>query len=102
MTPLGWTCIGNPDGKIGNCLQTNFIHAYFAHGEAKFEEIDLILRRFWEIEAFHKDEPVLGVEDRTILNNTQKFLKFVEVKYQVAIPWKKNTTLPQSNYAMAL
>ena len=102
MTPLGWTCIGNPDGKIGNCLQTNFIHAYFAHGEAKFEEIDLILRRFWEIEAFHKDEPVLGVEDRTILNNTQKFLKFVEGRYQVAIPWKKNTTLPQNNYAMAL
>ena len=27
-TPLGWTCVGNPDGKIGNCVQTNFIHAY--------------------------------------------------------------------------
>ncbi|XP_067040969.1 uncharacterized protein [Acropora muricata] len=101
-TPLGWTCIGNPDGKIGNCLQTNFIHAYFLHGEAKLEEIDLTLRRFWEIEAVHKDEPVLGLEDRTILNNTQKSLKFVEGRYQVAIPWKKNTTLPQNNYEMAL
>ena len=45
-TPLGWTCIGNPDGKTGNCVQTNFIHAYFLHGEAKLEEIDLTLRRF--------------------------------------------------------
>ena len=58
-TRLGWTCIKNPDGKIGNCVQTNFIHAYFVHGEAKLEEIDLTLRRFWEIEAVHKDEPVV-------------------------------------------
>ena len=65
-TPLGWTCIGNPDGKIGNSVQTNFIHAYFVHGEAKLEEIDLTLWRFWEIEAVHKDEHVLAVEDRTV------------------------------------
>ena len=44
----------------------------------------------------------LGVEDRTVLDNTQKSLKFVEGRYQVAIPWKKNTTLPQNNYEMAL
>ena len=95
-TPLGWTCIGSPDVKIGNRVQTNFIHAYFAHGEAKVEEIDLTLRRFWEIEAVHKDEPVLAVEDRTALDNTQKSLKFVEGRYQVAIPWKKNITLPKT------
>ena len=50
-TPLGWTCIGNPNGKIGNCVQTNFIHAHLVRGEAKLEEIDLTLCRFWEIEA---------------------------------------------------
>ncbi|XP_068749411.1 uncharacterized protein [Montipora capricornis] len=101
-TPLGWTCVGNPDGKIGNCVQTNFIHAYFVRGEAKLEEIDLTLRKFWEIEAVHKDEPVLGIEDRTVMENTQKSLKFMEGRYQVAIPWKKNATLPQDNYEMAL
>ena len=62
MTPLGWTCIGNPDGKIGNCLQTNFIHVYFAHGEAKFEEIDLILHRFWEKELSTKTNLFWGLK----------------------------------------
>ena len=75
---------------------------YFVHGEAKLEEIDLTLRKFWEIEAVHKDEPVLGIEDRTVMENTQKSSKFMEGRYQVAIPWKKNATLPQDNYEMAL
>ena len=47
----------------------------------ELEENDLTLLWFWEIEAVHKDEPVLGVEDRTILDNTQKSWKFVEARY---------------------
>ena len=77
-------------------------HAYLVHGEANLKEIDSTLHRFYEIEAVHKGEPVLGVEDRTVMEKTQKSLKFVEGRYQVAIPWKKNTTLPQDNYEMAL
>ena len=61
-TPLGWTCIGNRDGNQGRRVQTNFIHAYFVRKESKLEKIDSTLRKFWEVEAVNKSEPVLGIE----------------------------------------
>ena len=100
-TPLGWTCIGNPDGSQGRCVQTNFIHAYFVREESKLEEIVSTLRKFWEVEAVNKREPVLGIEDRVAMENVNKSLKFVNGRYQVGVPWKENSPLLQNNYEMA-
>ena len=100
-TPLGWTCIGNPDGNQGRCVQTNFIHAYFVREELKLEEIDSTLRKFWEVEAVSKSEPVLGIEDRIAMEKVKKSLKFVDGRYQVGIRWKENSPFLKNNYEMA-
>ena len=90
-TPLGCTCIGNPEGNQGRCVQTSFIHAYFAHEESKLGEIDSSLREFWEVEAVKKSGPVFGIEDRVAMKKVEKSLKFVDSHYQVGIPWKENS-----------
>ena len=42
-----------------------------------------------EIEVVHNDEPVLRIEDRIVLENAQRSLKFMEERFQVVIPWKR-------------
>ena len=44
LTPLGWTCIGNPDGK------TERTHANFTFFLNESDKLNSHLRRYWDIE----------------------------------------------------
>ncbi|CAG2211582.1 unnamed protein product [Mytilus edulis] len=47
LTPLGWTCIGDPNSGQD---QTLFNRTYFARGQENRNDLDNIVRKFWEIE----------------------------------------------------
>ena len=85
LTPLGWTCTGTVSGLRG--------------------EISGLLRQFWEIEnpRTSHDQPVLNPDEQCALEQVQKSLKYLDGRYQVALPWKKKNVpdLPD-NYDMAL
>ena len=39
--------------------------------ESKLEEIGSNLRKFWEVEAVNKSEPVLGIKDRVAMEKVK-------------------------------
>ena len=45
LTPLGWTCVGQP---VSSTQLTNFIRTF--HGRGFHEDLDNTLHRFWEVE----------------------------------------------------
>ena len=50
LTPLGWTCIGNPGSGDRTAVQTHFARTYFVKDRAEIEQLNTILKSFWEID----------------------------------------------------
>ena len=46
LTPLGWTCIGNPGSDYQEVCQTNFAFTYFVKDQTEIETINLTLKQF--------------------------------------------------------
>ena len=67
-------------------------------------EISSLLRQFWEIEkpSTSHDRPVLNPDEHCALEQVEKSLKYLDGRYQVALPWKENATDLPDNYDMAL
>lgn len=86
LTPLGWTCIGFPqDHRLRQ--QTNFNRTYFTRNDQSVNDVDSILRKFWEIENVDSDErKSLKKEDHQALEKVKQSLKYENGRYQVAIP----------------
>ena len=38
LTPLGWTCVGNPDSNCQEVMQTHFASTYFVRGMSKTDK----------------------------------------------------------------
>jgi hypothetical protein len=101
LTPLGWTCIGIPqDDQL--CQLTNFNRTYFTRKDHKLDEVDALLRKFWE------NENVVSIEsgpwqkeDHLALQKVEQSLKYEDGRYQVAIPWKRSEPTVSNNYGMA-
>ncbi|CAB4034781.1 Hypothetical predicted protein, partial [Paramuricea clavata] len=101
LTPLGWTCIGVPqDDQL--CQLTNFNRTYFTRKDHKLDEVDAVLRKFWE------NENVVSIEsgpwqkeDHLALQKVEQSLKYENGRYQVAIPWKRSEPTVSNNYGMA-
>lgn len=106
LTPLGWTCTGTVDvsGLRGGDYQSSFTHTYFVREQSDTDEISGFLRQFWEIESprTSHDRPVLNPDEQCALEQVQKSLEYLEGRYQVALPWKKNVPDLPDNYDMAL
>ena len=105
LTPLGWTCIGNPGRKNeGAMLQTNFASTFFAKDQSSLNQLNSTLKRFWEVEeepSMHK-APVIRPEEKLALQTAENTIKFENQMYRVGVPWKeRHPTLP-GNYGMAL
>ena len=68
------------------------------------DEISGLLRQFWEIEnpRTSLDQPVLNPDEQCTLEQVVKSLKYVDGRYQVALPWKENVPDLPDNYDMAL
>ena len=63
-----------------------------------------LLRQFWEIEnpSTSHDLPVLNPDEQCALEQVEKSLKYLDERYQVALPWKENAPDLPDNYDMAL
>ena len=68
------------------------------------DEISGLLRQFWEIEnpSTSHDRPVLKSDEQCALEQMEKSLKYLNGRYQVALPWKENVPDLPDNYGMAL
>ena len=104
LTPLGWTCTGTVSGLRGGDYQSSFAHTYFVREQSDSDEISGLLRQFWEIENPHtsRDQPVLNADEQCALEQVEKSLKYMDGRYQVALPWKENVPDLPDNYDMAL
>ena len=85
QTPLGSTCIGNPNPELNVDGHTGFAQTNFVLEDSKLDEIDFTLRKFWKIETVGTFESnmCLAVEEQIALNKVEGSLKFLNDRYQV-------------------
>ena len=97
LTPLGWTCIGNPDGK------TERIHANFTFFLKDSDKLSSLVHQFWDIE-----EPtdlktyIMNPDEKLAVDTVPNSLTFDDGNYTVGMPWKSDKRLLPDNYSMAL
>ncbi|PFX31939.1 hypothetical protein AWC38_SpisGene3221 [Stylophora pistillata] len=97
LTPLGWTCIGNPDGKAVR------IHANFTFFLSDSNKLSSLIHRYWDI-----DEPtssktnIVNPNGKLARDTVANSLTFVDGHYTVGMPWKSGKRLLPDNYSMAL
>ncbi|XP_078364043.1 uncharacterized protein LOC144648318 [Oculina patagonica] len=104
LTPLGWTCTGTVIGLTGGYLQSNFAQTYFVREQSDTDEISTLLRKFWEIEnpISSRECQILNHDEQCALQQVENSLKYVDGRYQVAIPWKEKDPKLPDKYGMAL
>lgn len=100
LTPLGWTCIGNPDND--NNL-THFNYTYFVGKANDTSECDVLLKKFWDIEHVKSigDDEILSVEDKEAVKIVEASMRYNNGRYEVAVPWKSDPGELPNNYNMA-
>ncbi|XP_070582141.1 uncharacterized protein [Ptychodera flava] len=103
LTPLGWTCIENPNSNQGRTIQTHFVRTYFTHGESPLKDINVTLRKFWEVENLPSltETLTMSINDQAAPRTAEWSLKLENGRYQVGIPWKENAPELPDNYDMA-
>lgn len=104
LTPLGWTCIGNPGSEHQQAIHTNFAYTYFMKDTSEIEKINATLKQFWEIEnVTSPDEmPMVRTEDQLAMKKVENSLTYDNQMYRVGIPWVKYKPVLPDNYEMAL
>ena len=102
LTPLGWTCIGALSDVYLSDPKTHFARTYFASDQVTMEDVNVVLRQFWEIDSGRVESvPTLTVEDKMIVEKVKKSIKFIDGHYQVAIPWKEDILSLPDNCKLA-
>ena len=97
LTPLEWTCIGNPDGKAER------IHANFTFFLSDSDQLSSLIRRHWDIEEPTSSKTCIVNPDEKLARDTvANSLTFVDGHYSVGMPWKSGKRLLPDNYSMAL
>ena len=82
-----------------------FVITYFVTRETDnvdMNEVNMTLRRSWEIDNSGIDDVQLSTEDNIILDKAQQSIKFIDGHYRIAIPWKEERVSLLNNYSMAL
>ena len=104
LTPLGWTCIGNPGSNNSHILQTNFACTYFVRDTSKIKRLNANLKRFWEIESVSEsnETPIVNIEEQIALKKVERSITYAKQMYRVGIPWKCNEPALPDNHKMAL
>ncbi|XP_052771184.1 uncharacterized protein LOC128210870 [Mya arenaria] len=95
LTPLGWTCVG-PYSSSG---ENNTFNTFFQSDI----ELNNTLKQFWEVDSSGTTENnVLTVNEKKVIEKTEKTVKYENEMYTVGLPWKEvNVSLPD-NYDSAL
>ena len=106
LTPLGWTCIGNPYPAYQPKYSTHLNRTYHiqANARARVDDTDTLLQRFWEIESYGEcqNEAEMSRDDESALEKVKSSMTFKNGQYQVSMPWKSDKPDLPNNYSMAL
>ena len=86
LTPLGWTCIGNPGSGDRTAVQTHFARTYFVKDRAEIEQLNTNLKRFWEIDdmsvaSIIEQKPILRIEEQSALQKVEYSIQFENGMY---------------------
>ena len=83
LGPLGWTCIGHPDGRVESGTRTHTIRTLLTqeagpvYGAGSCCELDQTLKRFWEIENYGTEPNVSIVcteEEKLALEKVSSYI----------------------------
>ena len=111
LGPLGWSCIGAPEGNDFVRARSHVIRTLFTReplwNERKGSCCDVVnsLKRFWKIEKSgtdREDRLVLTEEERLALNKVKDSLEYENERYRVAVPWKDDKPELPDTKPMAL
>ena len=104
LGPLGWSCVGPPEGKsINGNSRTNLACTFFTRPHI-FNENNDSLKRFWEIQTLGIHEngvQAMTREEKFALDKTRLSLVHDGERYQVATPGKTDCPMLPNNYEMA-
>ena len=72
LTPLGWTCTGNPSINCREVLQTNF--TYFGSDHLQIERLTGSVKQLCAIEdvSFMIETPIVRIEEIATLKSREK------------------------------
>ena len=96
LTPLGWTCISNPDGKA----ERN--HANFTFFLNDSDKLSSLVCWFWDIEQPTSSKTYTVNQESLLRNTVANSLTLVDGHYTVGMPWNSQKRLLPDNYSMAL
>ena len=96
LTPLGWTCVGPASTQRSGGVQTTY---FVREQQENSDEISNLLRRFWEIENYGTSTEIHPL---TTDEKLEESIRYVDGRYQVAIPWKDGEPALPNDYEMAL
>ena len=104
LTPLGWTCIGNPEPVSTSVLQTNFAHTFFVKDVSEIEQLNQNLKKFWETESVSTtlETPIVRIDEQMALSKVKQSVTYAQQMYRVCVPWKCDDPVLPNNYKMAL
>eukprot|EP00794_Sanderia_malayensis_P016989 gene16989-18701_t len=109
-TKLGWVLSGTVPGVITtSTTQTNLIQTHVLRvGVETYSQMTLNtkgeetledqLGKFWNLESIG----ITQSEDKSVLEEFVDDISFVEGRYEVKLPWKKNHGLLPDNYTLSL
>ena len=101
LTPLGWTYVGALNDGHQNSPKTHFARTYFVSDQTAMEEVNTVLCQFWEIDNSGVESlPAMTLEEKMVMEQTERSIKFCDGHYQIAIPWKQSNFLLPDNYNM--
>ena len=110
LGPLGWTCIGSPEGKQWTGARAHISCTLFTRepnvcvGDVCCD-IDRTLKGFWGIENCgieRHDTVIFTEEENKALKKLKESISYTGNRYNVGVPWKEDKPLVPDNYHTTL
>ena len=110
LGPLGWTCIGSPEGKQWTGARAHISRTLFTRDpKASVSDVccdvDRTLKEFWEIEScgIEKHDTVIFTEEENeVLKKLKESITYTGNGYKVGVPWKEDKPVLPDNHHTAL
>ena len=110
LGPLGWTCIGSPEGKHWTGARAHISRTLFTRDpNASVSDVccdvDRTLKGFWEIEScgIEKHDTVIFTEEENeVLKKLKESISYTGNGYKVGVPWKEDKPVLPDNHHTAL
>ena len=97
LTPLGWTCVGQP---VHSTQRTNFIRTFHVR---RMEGLDSTLRKFWEVESEGTNtQSMMTADEKKAIKLVHDSIRYKNGQYEVGIPWRRDPECLPDNYSMAV